>query len=235
MINVFLSLSTIFIFCSYAPAQIGFAIDPESFDVSYNEDLTDVNDFILEAKMLNSSEITFGFDWEVVNINIPEEWQLSVSDKYISYTKGVTSNELSLELEKGEMDVPYNVHLYPNKKAGCGSWEVLITLESDSTIIIDTIQYEVTVNDDDCMLSGTQEIAHLSNLNVFPNPFSNVINLSADYAIKQITISDLQGKSVFIERGHDIRSINPLLVKGMYMMRVEYVNDSFSSRKIIKL
>ncbi len=236
MKSLFLLLGLFFGLSFSSSAQTGYSIIPESFDVSFNEYLSNVNNLILRAEMANSSDNSFGFNWEIRNINIPAEWELAVSDKLFDYVPGITNNQMPLELEEGDIAVPYNIHLYPNNKMGCGTWEVLITLESDPSIIIDTIEYDITVNDDDCMLSGTQDLEQLLKLNVFPNPYTTEINITADLKIRKITILDIQGKIVFTESGSQISRINPILDSGMYMMQIEFTDRSFKSyRRVIKL
>lgn len=216
-------------------AQSGYSIDPESFEVSYNEDLANVSDLRMDALMFNSSTIAFGFDWEIVNIEMPEEWELSVSDKDISYFPGITNNQTPLTLEGGETSAPYNIHLYPNQKAGCGSWEVLITLANDPNVVIDTIEYEVTVNDDDCMLSSVYLIYQEARINFFPNPFSDVLNFGSEYPIREVSISDLTGKELFHQQGIDIKMVQPALVNGTYLVSLHLTDGTKVIRRIVRI
>ena len=235
MKNLLLILGFVCGLCNKSFTQSGYSIDPESFDVSYNEDLANVSDLRMDALMYNSSTISFGFDWEIVKINIPEEWELSVSDKDISYFPGITSNQTPLMLEGGETNAPYNVHLYPNQKAGCGSWEVLITLASDPNVVIDTIEYTVSVNDDDCMLSSIDLLDQQADLKLYPSPFSDVLYFESELEIREVSIFDFTGKRLFLKQGRDVKIIQPSLVSDNYLVRLQFANDTRVIRKIVRL
>lgn len=66
-------------------------------------------------------------------------------------------------------------------------------------------------------------------LEVFPNPASNILKLKSDLSIKQIAISDLQGKqlkSLITNHSNEITIPIEDLNSGIYLIKVQTDNET---------
>ena len=76
------------------------------------------------------------------------------------------------------------------------------------------------------------EEVSLNNLNIYPNPTSDIINISGDFSDLSFTIYDLLGKK--IDQGKAVNIINISLLKdGVYLIEFSTGNKK-TLRKIIK-
>jgi len=78
----------------------------------------------------------------------------------------------------------------------------------------------------------TKEIIAKSNLKVYPNPISDIVNIASDKKISNISINDLSGKKLLEsnETKLNIKSFS----KGVYLLTVKYVDGITETKKIIK-
>ncbi len=215
--------------------QNGYSIFPESFDESYNEDLGNVTNLRFKALMGNNSDSTLTINWEIVNIDIPLEWGLSVSDKDMSYPPGpqiTTNNGNPLTFYSGENNIPFNVDIYPNQISGCGTFEVIISLDA-SELILDTIEYEISINDDNCLISTTNNQYEDEKIEVFPNPFMDHLNIKTELDVKFVKIYNLSG----IPLTPPLTNFQYFEVSnfesGMYLLEIVFEDDHKITRKII--
>ena len=80
---------------------------------------------------------------------------------------------------------------------------------------------------------AVKEASANNNLKVFPNPASDVVNLTANKEIKSVNIFDLSGKKV--KSVTDTKQINVSnLAKGNYIIQAYYGNGSVENTKLIK-
>lgn len=80
---------------------------------------------------------------------------------------------------------------------------------------------------------GTSDNALKANLKVYPNPATDVVNISADKKIENITVIDMTGKKVqSFKSGNQINVSS--LAKGTYMLQVYYGGGAVENTKLIK-
>lgn len=80
---------------------------------------------------------------------------------------------------------------------------------------------------------GVSNNAVKAGLQIYPNPASDVVNISAKQEIQAITIIDLSGKRV--QSLKPAKQINvSSLAKGTYIVQVLYVNGSVENTKLMK-
>lgn len=96
-----------------------------------------------------------------------------------------------------------------------------------NSLSIDNLSYELKT-------LGTSEVAEKVNLKVYPNPFSDIINVSDIEKVKSMTVIDFSGRVLKV-----INTINTSinlsdLKSGIYILNVEYKDGNTSSHKIIK-
>lgn len=78
---------------------------------------------------------------------------------------------------------------------------------------------------------AVNEVAVKSNLQVYPNPSSNIINFSAKNQISGVTLVDLTGKIVAKSTGTSINVSS--MAAGVYVAQVKYANGSVENTKVI--
>lgn len=80
---------------------------------------------------------------------------------------------------------------------------------------------------------GTSDNALKTNMKVFPNPASDIVNISSDKKIENITVIDMSGKKVqSFKAGNQINVSS--LAKGNYILQVYYGGGAVENTKLIK-
>ena len=227
---------SILLFHSMAIGQNGFSISPESFDESINEDLEYWSSFRLEATMENNSDSILTINWQIINIDLPPEWGASVGDGNITSLPGppiATNNQYPIELAPGSTNNNYfDIDIYPNETPGCGTFEVLFSLD-ESGLLLDTVEYEVSINDDDCLISKIDDQYVDEKIEIFPNPFMDHFNIKTKLDIKHVTIYNLVGIPLTapINNFQNIDVSN--LETGMYLLEIVFEDDHKLTKKVI--
>lgn len=211
-------------------AQESFSIEPEFFDESFVEDLSGFGVLSLQANMQNTSDDSLSINWELMNVDAPTEWEFSVSDANLEYIPGVTTNQLPLVLSPQTTIAPFYVFVYYNETPGCASFDVLISLESDGSII-DTIEYAVSLNED-CETS-TSIISEEYFISVFPNPFIDQLIVDSPLAIEKFFVFSDSGEILLEQKSKNVELAH--LSSGMYFVGIEFENGKREFRKVVKL
>lgn len=79
---------------------------------------------------------------------------------------------------------------------------------------------------------ATSENAVKSSLKVYPNPATDIVNISSNRNIESVTITDLSGKRVDSGKGSQINVSK--LAKGTYILQVNYGGGAVENTKLIK-
>ncbi|RKS96824.1 fibronectin type III domain-containing protein [Chryseobacterium defluvii] len=96
-----------------------------------------------------------------------------------------------------------------------------------NSLSIDNVSYELKN-------LATSEIAEKNKLKIYPNPFSDVINISDVEKVKSIAVLEASGRVLKVI-GQASSSINLSdLKQGVYILNVTYKDNTISSHKIIK-
>ena len=84
-------------------------------------------------------------------------------------------------------------HLYRiAREEGCSA----IVLGHHRDDILETLVYDVRVNDPNCTISSTQEPSLLESLQAFPNPSIGYFNITDNPLVKKIVVFNLLGRQV---------------------------------------
>ncbi|RZJ31665.1 MAG: T9SS type A sorting domain-containing protein [Flavobacterium sp.] len=146
-------------------------------------------------------------------------WKVSDYTDNLAYT-GLPEANWAGPFSPDEMDFVYAV---PN------------TNTTSASVIFDNVQVEATPAE---ALLGNAHFAEAVNFSVYPNPANSVVNVSApaEVSIKQIVMTDLNGrtvKTVAVEGVNSTEVSISDLASGMYMLKV--VSDKGTAvQKIIK-
>ncbi|MBP3840356.1 MAG: T9SS type A sorting domain-containing protein, partial [Chryseobacterium sp.] len=80
---------------------------------------------------------------------------------------------------------------------------------------------------------GVSDNAVKSNLKVYPNPATDIVNVSSNKKIENITVIDMTGKKVqSFKAGNQINVSS--LAKGTYILQVYYGEGAVENTKLIK-
>ncbi|MFK7776271.1 MAG: hypothetical protein AB8F94_29385 [Saprospiraceae bacterium] len=184
-------------------AQIEFS--PEENTKNDIVDLSDVfNNSFIESFLLNNTSTSVSLKWEIVKIVAPEEWevQLSVSgDGGGAFSWGGTSN---IDVNIG-LDIPLPIAsidssemrlgLRPKGVAGCGTYEVRVSLTSDTSQVIAIGTYNFMINTPpDCITSDDN--FGKAQILIFPNPTSDYFTITENQDIKSIQIFNIVGQQM---------------------------------------
>lgn len=84
------------------------------------------------------------------------------------------------------------------------------------------------------MVGSTKNLAELTNVSIYPNPFTNQLNIKTQEKISSIKITSITGQVLFEHKG-DITQINTEnWLPGVYNLHIE-INTLKTTKKIIKL
>ena len=100
------------------------------------------------------------------------------------------------------------------------------------TIAIDNCGL-IVYNEDGIPVSVSEKTVYQNWVNVFPNPTTDVVNLSSKYTIRSVKIIDLQGR-VIETTNRNSHSINLTgFNNGLYFLRID-TDKGLVVKKIIK-
>ena len=129
-------------------------------------------------------------------------WEFPVCDNNQCYTAAVFSNvnnsfNIPAVLAAGESSDLFSLHVRPKGQAGCCTVSLDFFLTSDPSTIIETVDFDVKINDPDCWLVGTSE-ATIAALRVFPNPMTDYFQLEGNNEndVKRLAVYNLIGRQV---------------------------------------
>ncbi len=219
-----------------AICQNPYSISPESFDQAFNEDLNTVTYLRFEGLMENTADTAISINWDIVDIDLPIEWGLSVSDKDMSYPPGpqiTTSNGNPIIFDANESEIPFNVDVYPKETPGCGEFNVIITL-AQTGFVLDTIEYRVSINDDDCSITSIGEQAFNEAIELFPNPFVNYLRINTSAKIESTKIYNSNGITILRALNNSNTLNLSKLEAGLYYLEIVFANGRRTVKKILK-
>ena len=189
-----------------ASAQI-LEITPNPVMMNYeNVDLTD--NYIEEVGHYDITNMTneqVSLRWlRKASPDCNVEWELPVCDNNNCYPAAVSSNidpNLGLDnpaiLEAGETSDLFSLHVKPKGQAGCCTVELEFYLTSDPNTVIETIEFDIRINNPTCSPVSTSEEV-VSALRVFPNPMTDLFQLEGNDAndVKELAVYNLIGRQV---------------------------------------
>lgn len=106
-----------------------------------------------------------------------------------------------------ETDKPYNIQMFTK---GCDNF-----------------------NEELSILTGTKEVNQKIEVNIFPNPSSDYLNIELDN-LKTVLITDLKGRIVLTQNGESNNINTQSLSPGTYLLKAETQNNQFGWITFIK-
>ncbi len=206
----------------WATAQIQLELHPDSFEGSFQVDLSDNwAEPIAHIQVVNQSGQMVNLRWVFEPQSAPPEWEYRICDINQCYNTGVISN---VNLDTGAPNKPValmpgdssllDLHILPRGVAGEGVFRIYLADMSAPTQYIDTAVYYVSIDG----LTATTDITS-SPIRVWPNPADAWFTLSENRLVQYIYVYNLLGGEVArfaygADRYYDISA----LPSGMYFV-----------------
>lgn len=188
------------------------SIIPGIATISYN---LKIMDFDLETPFVGD----FGTVEMLYTLNNGNTWHSALTTNSTNFTPSNNCQLLSYTIPTGSISSLDNLRVKFNFIYNSGDWEVIID------------DFKIDIDD-----SATTPNLNLSNLSVYPNPVSDVLNVDYNENISNLTVYDLSGRSVkSFTTNNSNNSIDVSDLKsGIYMLRIETENKKVSTVKFIK-
>ncbi len=218
--------------------QSPFEITPKSFDNDYQGlDISSNTDYVAhDSYLANNTDSAFTYLWEVkMGTSCPEEYKVGISDINQSYIPGVHQSPQETTLGVDQTNSPFNANLYPFQTAGCCDFVAYFLDANDPSIILDSINYKISINDENCLLSSSKNQTKLSEVKISPNPVQDQINISSLEHFDEIRISNSAGLvQKIIKSPNRIENLTELQA-GIYFLHFYLKNKLVGLNRMVKI
>lgn len=167
-------------------SQVNIVVNPDSVYVSLPATEFEID---LLSQIFNNSGSTVTIRWTRVVEQKPQEWDVNFCDMNLCYLGIVASK--TFELMNGDSGLLKPI-FYPNEVPGTGVFRLYLQSETPGITWADTTVYVAVATG----VSGTVNIEQVTNVAVFPNPATDLLNVvTADANLQgQWRITDTAGK-----------------------------------------
>ena len=155
----------------------------------------------IKAKVTNTTSSNLNLDWKITGHSLPNDFinaGFGICDNFTCYNYNTTSdyddNKESTLASTQFMDLKLQVYL--ESVAGNGNpWYITVTLIDSATMYSEPVTFAVTK-----WTTNVPSIAKSNNINMYPNPASDELNVIFDpgVGVKNITVYNLIGKAVTV-------------------------------------
>lgn len=182
-----------------AGAQNLVSVSNTSVEKKFIADLRDASQsFELRSKITNTSNQPISLKWNRTVINQPFEWETQVCDKNSCYLPAFNTNYDP----SGGIFVPVTLapgasfdlilHIFPNRTAGTGVFDIDISLTGKPENIISTVSFSTVVES----MAATAEVTNKAELKLFPNPAIDYFELVNNNLVQKVVLYNLIGRKV---------------------------------------
>lgn len=218
-------------------AQGKFSISVDSSFQEYQGVDLNQNNLLyrFDADIKNIGDSTMNIGWSAFDIlNCPSEWNLVVSDKYLEYI--LDSNfdyAIATDLIPEEV-APYNVIFNPRDVPGCCSIKVQFYNADNPSEVFDTSYYQLKLNVENCTLTKTSEIGNNVDVQLYPNPTTDIIAIETSKTIISGEIYSIDGiKMMSIELKQNTIDVSELNA-GKYFLNLNFSKNRNSILDFVK-
>ena len=161
-------------------------------------------DLETHVSVTNNTADTLQLKWlREVPANCSGDWITRVCDNNFCFGDDQSSNyvpgtgvEVPFRLLPGETYSNFLLHVLPGTTAGCCEVKIHFSKIETPGDIIETLTYDVRVNDPNCTISSTKEQSVLGSLQAFPNPSTGYFSITENPLVKKIVVYNLLGRQV---------------------------------------
>jgi Secretion system C-terminal sorting domain len=204
--------------------------------------LVEFLDLETHVAVTNNTSDSISLKWErEVPSNCFASWQTLVCDNNQCYAPTTSTNfnptvgiNKPFILGPGETYSNFLLHVQPAFDAGCCEVKIHFSTTQNPDEILATAVYDVRVNDPNCSLSSTDELATFDKIKVFPNPTTGQFTLNDNPFVKEIAVFNLFGQKVchyqhMNGQSHNIENAPD----GLYL--VQMLNEDGETLKTVRL
>jgi len=200
----------------------------EDCDVEqFLQDLTNYNSVINYVDIFSGDVLSNGLVLNLVDNNV---------GSFVSY-----SNEIAVTNDGGLNQIfsDYNVRLYENVNVGTSYEQYELVCNCDANLLKQELDsYSTVVSITDYVYASflllTADIES-QGVKIYPNPFTNTINLDTVTPIKTIEVYNILGKRVHVSsKTRNFENFAPTLTRGIYLLKIINQNGQTSTKKLIK-
>ncbi|UPS91814.1 T9SS type A sorting domain-containing protein [Bizionia sp. M204] len=200
----------------------------EDCDVEqFLQDLTNYNSVINYVDIFSGDVLSNGLVLNLVDNNV---------GSFVSY-----SNEIAVTNDGGLNQIfsDYNVRLYENVNVGTSYEQYELVCNCDANLLKQELDsYSTVVSITDYVYASflllTADIES-QGVKIYPNPFTNTINLDTVTPIKTIEVYNILGKRVHVSsKTRNFEYFAPTLTRGIYLLKIINQNGQTSTKKLIK-
>lgn len=171
--------------------SIGFVDSKELYEYVENDLLKD-GFKSCKIKFYNNIDADITIKYKKVSVDFPESWSVSFCDNSDCYPSFVDAAQFR-PISAGDT-VDLKLDVYPDGTADTAYVSYAIWDEANPDVV-DTLNYQIMSRWG--LFSENVEVTQVS---VFPNPVSDVLNIRSISAIEQVDILDLNGRIVYSEK-----------------------------------
>ncbi|NUN99063.1 MAG: T9SS type A sorting domain-containing protein [Saprospiraceae bacterium] len=182
-----------------AEAQQLVTVSNTSVEKKFIADLRDASlSLELRTKITNTSNQNISLKWNRTVINQPFEWETQVCDKNSCYLPAFNTNYdpaagilVPVTLAPGA-SFDLLLHIFPNRTAGTGVFDIDISLTGKPETTISTVSFSTVVES----ISATTEVTNKTELKIFPNPAIDYFELVNNNLVDKVVIYNLIGRKI---------------------------------------
>lgn len=197
----------------FSASILGFAnaqtltINPNPKNITYEGvNLNQFNDLEEHVDVTNNTNDTLHLKWNrITPSSCPSDWTTLVCDNVQCYSESVNSNIdpatnpsliAPFTLAPSEIYDNFILHVRPGASAGCCQITLEFSTVENPDEIIETLIYDISINDPQCLISSTKEPAELAGVQLYPNPSTGQFSITDNPLVKSIAVHNLLGKPV---------------------------------------
>lgn len=189
---------------------------------------SDSHDIITEIQIINDKGEQQDIYWDIETVEVDPSWRFQMCDKNLCYLWGILTCPDDRPSDFAATDTAnFMLHIDPRGAAGTGSLIVHIMSPFDN--VIASIPVEINIS-----LTSSVDNLDEADLNIYPNPASDMFQIKNDEEIGKVTFFNIVGKKLssynhYSGKTYDVSHLN----KGIYLVRLFDNNDNVL--KVVRL
>jgi len=182
-----------------------------------------------QIDIVNETTEVLAFKWRMIKSTFPAEWSWYFCDLGSCFINVPDSNEMDLTTAGG--DAYFLCHMEFNGFVGTGEFQVFV-FEIGDEVNGDTVTFRYATTN----VLGVEEYGGKSKVLLYPNPASDVLNLSMQVPllVDQITVHNILGQPVYAQKGAGTELSVAKLPAGQYLLTLAYRDGTRETRKFLK-
>lgn len=234
-----MKFSTVFVllfFLTTLNSQETIVLEEDSISQTHNNvDLSNLEHFVLWLYYKNNTNDSIFVNWRrEFGDNCPIEWEAATLDQNQGHFINVNESPYPITMAPYDSSFFLGQDILPKTIGGCCDIKLIFSLEGSPNNPIDTGYYHLEINSSGCIETSIIE-ENIKNVNIYPNPSSNVLRIENNSLLESLELIDLTGKiyyksSILVSSEIDISHFQ----SGLYICKTKSKMGDFLITKIIK-